>query len=406
MEALGVIIFVVALLFSVMLHETGHFVTAKAFGMKATRYFVGFGPTIWSTWRGETEYGIKALPLGGFVKIIGMHSLDDVEDPADEPRAFRQQPAWQRIIVLCAGSFMHIVLAFLLFFGLALGVGIANQNTTELGTISACVYPNVTALDNGAACTAKDQTSPAKLAGLRVGDQVIAFDGKRYSSWTQLGDAIRAAPVGSAATITVRRAGQTLTLHTTLASVSGRSGAYLGIAPGVVFQTASPARAVTYAGSLFGQVVVGSIQAAAALPGAVHDLFNKTKRAATVGGQVVHRPGQRGRGHRGRGGVQSGLAVQGQLRAAADRVVEHLRRHIQHAPAAAAGRRARRHRDLGADPGRLRPAARAPGPRPGRYFQGAAGVLQHLRAGDVPRLDPGGGGHREPVENRRLIPGP
>jgi membrane-associated protease RseP (regulator of RpoE activity) len=216
-----------------------------------------------------------------------MHSLDDVEDPADEPRAFRQQPAWQRIIVLCAGSFMHIVLAFLLFFGLALGVGIANQNTTELGTISACVYPNVTALDNGAACTAKDQTSPAKLAGLRVGDQVIAFDGKRYSTWTQLGDAIRAAPVGSAATITVRRAGQTLTLHTTLASVSGRSGAYLGIAPGVVFQTASPARAVTYAGSLFGQVVVGSIQAAAALPGAVHDLFNKNKRADTVGGQVT-----------------------------------------------------------------------------------------------------------------------
>jgi membrane-associated protease RseP (regulator of RpoE activity) len=287
MEALGVIIFVVALLFSVMLHETGHFVTAKAFGMKATRYFVGFGPTIWSTWRGETEYGIKALPLGGFVKIIGMHSLDDVEDPADEPRSFRQQPAWQRIIVLCAGSFMHIVLAFLLFFGLALGVGIANDNTTVLGTVSACVSPNVTALDNGAACTASDQASPAKLAGLRVGDQVIAFDGRRFSTWTQLGDAIRAAPAGSAATITVRRAGQTLTLHTTLASVSGRSGAYLGIAPGVVFQTASPARAVTYAGSLFGQVVVGSVQAVAALPGAVHDLFNKNKRADTVGGQVT-----------------------------------------------------------------------------------------------------------------------
>jgi membrane-associated protease RseP (regulator of RpoE activity) len=287
MEVLGVVIFVVALLLSVMLHETGHFVMAKKFGMKATRYFVGFGPTIWSTWRGETEYGIKALPLGGFVKIIGMHSLDDVEDPADEPRAFRQQPAWQRIIVLCAGSFMHLVLAFLLFAGLALGVGIANDNTTVLGTVSACVSPNVTALDNGAACTASDQASPAKLAGLRVGDQVIAFDGRRFSTWTQLGDAIRAAPVGSAATITVRRAGQTLTLHTTLASVSGRSGAYLGIAPGVVFQTASPARAVTYAGSSFGQVVTGSVQAVAALPGAVHDLFNKKKRADSVGGQVT-----------------------------------------------------------------------------------------------------------------------
>jgi membrane-associated protease RseP (regulator of RpoE activity) len=287
MEALGVVIFVVALLLSVMLHETGHFVMAKKFGMKATRYFVGFGPTIWSTWWGETEYGIKALPLGGFVKIIGMHSLDDVEDPADELRSFRRQPAWQRIIVLCAGSFMHFVLAFLLIAGLALGVGIANENTTVLGTVSACVSPNVTALDNGVACTASDKTSPAKLAGLRVGDQVIAFNGKRYSTWTQLGDAIRATPAGSAATITVLRSGQTLTLHTTLASVSGRSGAYLGIAPGVVFQTASPARAVTYSGSLIGQVVVGSAQAVAALPGALHDLFNKTKRADSVGGQVT-----------------------------------------------------------------------------------------------------------------------
>jgi membrane-associated protease RseP (regulator of RpoE activity) len=287
MDLIGWVIFVVALLFSVMLHESGHFVMAKKFGMKVTRYFVGFGPTLWSTWRGETEYGIKALPFGGFVKIIGMHSLDDVDDPADEPRSFRRQPAWQRIIVLCAGSFMHFVLAFLLIAGLALGVGIANDNTTELGTISSCVSPNVTALDNGAACTASDKTSPAKQAGLKAGDQVVAFDGKRYSNWTQLGDAIRAAKVGSAATITVLRAGQTLTLHTTLASVSGRSGAYLGIAPGVVFQTASPARAVTYAGSLFGQVVTGSAEAVASLPGSLHDLFNKKKRADTVGGQVT-----------------------------------------------------------------------------------------------------------------------
>ena len=136
MDLIGWVIFLVALLFSVMLHETGHFVTAKKFGMKATRYFVGFGPTLWSTRRGETEYGIKALPVGGFVKIIGMHSLDDVDDPADEPRSFRSHPAWQRIVVLCAGSFMHFVLAFVLIFGLALGIGIENDNTTQLGTIS------------------------------------------------------------------------------------------------------------------------------------------------------------------------------------------------------------------------------------------------------------------------------
>jgi membrane-associated protease RseP (regulator of RpoE activity) len=285
MNLLGWVIFLVALLFSVMLHESGHFVMAKKFGMKATRYFVGFGPTLWSTKRGETEYGIKAVPLGGFVKIIGMHSLDDVDDPADEARSFRSHPAWQRIVVLCAGSFMHFVLAFLLIFGLALGIGISSENTTQLGTVSTCVAANTTQLNNGT-CTASDRASPARLAGLRVGDQVTAFNGKPVSNWTQLGDAIRKAPAGSAADITVKRDGKTLTLHATLATVSGRSGAYLGIAPAVVFQLVNPVRAAQYAGSAFGQVVAGSVKGLGALPGAVTKLFSKD-RSSTAAGQVV-----------------------------------------------------------------------------------------------------------------------
>jgi len=284
MDLIGWVIFIVALLFSVMLHEAGHFVTAKKFGMKVTRFFVGFGPTLWSTWRGETEYGIKALPFGGFVKIIGMHSLDDVDDPADEPRSFRRQPAWQRIVVLCAGSFMHFVLAFLLIFGLALGIGIENVNTTQLGTISSCVASNVTQLDNGI-CTASDKPSPAKLAGLQPDDKVIAFDGKPVSNWTQLGNAIRAVHPGAPVTITVLRDGKTLTLHTTLATVSGRSGGYLGIAPTVVFSPANPIRAVQYAGVAFEQVIVGSAKAVAALPGALPKLFAKD-RGSTAAGQV------------------------------------------------------------------------------------------------------------------------
>jgi membrane-associated protease RseP (regulator of RpoE activity) len=284
MDLIGWFIFLVALLFSVMLHETGHFVVAKKFGMKCTRYFVGFGPTIWSTQRGETEYGIKALPFGGFVKIIGMHSLDDVDDPADEPRSFRRQPGWQRILVLCAGSFMHFVLAFLLIFGLAVGIGIENDNTTQLGTISTCVAANTTQLNNGT-CTASDKPSPARLAGLKIGDTVTAFDGKPVSNWTQLGNAIRQAPAGSDAAITVKRGGRTLTLHSTLASVSGRSGSYLGIAPSVVFQTANPVRAVQYAGTAFGQVVVGSVKAVGALPAALPKLFSKD-RGNTAAGQV------------------------------------------------------------------------------------------------------------------------
>jgi len=286
MDLIGWAIFIVALLVSVMLHETGHFVLAKRFGMKVTRYFVGFGPTIWSTWRGETEYGIKAIPLGGFVKIVGMHSLDDPDDPADELWSFRSHPAWQRILVLCAGSAMHFLLALVLVFGLALGVGIANDNVTQLGTISPCVPASVTAYDNGT-CVPSDRPSPAKLAGLRVGDTVTAFDGHPVSNFTQLGDAIRDVPPGSSATITVRRDGKLVTLHTKLASVSGRSASYLGIAPGVLFQVASPLGAIEYSGTTFGQVLVGSAQAVTAVPRELPKLFAKNPSSAAATGQVI-----------------------------------------------------------------------------------------------------------------------
>jgi membrane-associated protease RseP (regulator of RpoE activity) len=284
MDAIGVVIFIVALLVSVMLHETGHFVLAKRFGMKVTRYFVGFGPTIWSTWRGETEYGIKALPLGGFVKIVGMHSLDDPDDPADEARSFRSHPAWQRILVLLAGSAMHFILALVLIFGLALGVGIANDNN-QVGTISPCVPVSLTAYDNGS-CTGSHLISPAKLAGLRVGDVVTAIDGRPVSNFTQLTDDVRPLPPGTPVTITVRRDGKLVNLHTNVASVKGRSGSYLGVGPeGVVFQVASPLGAINYAGTTFGQVLTGSAQAVAALPGALPKLFAKD-RSSTAGGQV------------------------------------------------------------------------------------------------------------------------
>src|SRR6202012_753355 len=163
LDLLGWLIFLVALLVSVMLHETGHFVAAKRFGMKCTRYFVGFGPTIWSTWIGETEYVIKAVPLGGFVKIEGMTSLEEVA-PEDEARSFRRAPGWQRLIVLAAGSFMHFVIAAVLLFGLALTIGTVND------------------------CTGAQ--SPAQVAGLKVGDQVTSFDGTPVSNWTQLTKAI------------------------------------------------------------------------------------------------------------------------------------------------------------------------------------------------------------------------
>ena len=283
MDALGWLIFLVALLVSVMLHETGHFVAAKRFGMKATRYFVGFGPTLWSTRRGETEYGIKAFPVGGFVKIEGMTSLDDVE-PEDEPRSFRRAPGWQRLIVLAAGSFMHFVIAAVLIFGLALSIGVENDNTTKLGTVATCVPTNEQALTSGAACTSGAAKSPAVIAGLKVGDQVTGFNGAPVSNWTQLSNEILKVKPGTPVSLTVERDGHSLTLHTALAQVPGH-GSYFGIAPTTVFQRQNPIDAVKYVGTGFSQVVTGSVSALAHLPAAVPQLFAKD-RSSTAAGNV------------------------------------------------------------------------------------------------------------------------
>jgi membrane-associated protease RseP (regulator of RpoE activity) len=282
-DALGWLIFLVALLVSVMLHETGHFVTAKRFGMKCTRYFIGFGPTLWSTWRGETEYGIKAFPVGGFVKIVGMTSLDEV-DPEDEARSFRRAPGWQRLIVLAAGSFMHFVIAAVLIFGLALAIGIENDNTTKLGTVAACVPTNEHALTSGAACTSGEAKSPAVLAGLKVGDQVTAFNGAAVSNWTQLSSQILKVKPGTPITLTVQRDGHPLNLHTALAEVPGH-GSYFGIAPTTVFEKQGPLAAAKYVGTGFSQVVTGSVKALAQLPAAVPKLFSKD-RSSTAAGNV------------------------------------------------------------------------------------------------------------------------
>jgi membrane-associated protease RseP (regulator of RpoE activity) len=283
-DLLGWLIFLFALLASLMLHETGHFVAAKKFGMQATRYFVGIGPTIWSTVRGETEYGIKAIPLGGFVKITGMTSMDEV-DPEDEARSFRRAPGWQRLIVMVAGIVMQFILAFVLVFGLAMAIGIENDNTAQLGTVATCVPASQKALNNGAACTSSDAKSPASKAGLRVGDTIVGFDGTKVTSWTQLVDLIKNKNAGSAVAIEVLRGGRDVTLHTTLASVSGRKGGYLGIAPTAVFQRASPWGAITDAGSVFKQTIDGAGHTVAELPKTIPGLFAKD-RSSTAAGNV------------------------------------------------------------------------------------------------------------------------
>jgi membrane-associated protease RseP (regulator of RpoE activity) len=283
-DALGWLIFLVALVVSVMLHETGHFVTAKRFGMKCTQYFFGFGPTLWSFQRGETEYGVKAIPAGGFVKIVGMTSLDEV-DPEDEPRSFRQAPGWQRLIVLAAGSFMHFLLAAVLIFGLALTIGIENDNSTQLGTVAACVPTSEQALENGAACASGEAKSPAVLAGLKVGDEVTSFNGTAVSNWTQLSNAILKVKPGTPVSLTVERDGKAVTLHTALAEVPGH-GSYFGIAPATIFERQNPVDAVKYVGTGFSQTVTNTISALGQFPAAVPHLF-AANRSTTAGGNVT-----------------------------------------------------------------------------------------------------------------------
>ena len=280
---LGWVIFVAALLFSIMLHEAGHFFTAKKFHMKVTQFFVGFGQTLWSRRKGETEYGVKALPVGGFVKITGMTALEDV-DPADEPRSFRRQPGWQRAIVLAAGSFMHFALAFFLLIVLALGIGLASDNSTKIGSVSSCLPASATASASGT-CRPGESPSPARAAGIRDDDKIIAIAGKRVRNWTQLGAAIRSQPVGKPVAITVLRDGQQLVLHASPARIPGRKGSYLGIGNAATFQRLSPLGAVSYAGSTFGQILAGSVTAVGHLPAAIPDLFAKD-RAHTPAGQV------------------------------------------------------------------------------------------------------------------------
>ena len=209
---LGILIFVLALLFSIMLHEAGHLVTAKKFGMKVTQFFVGFGPTLWSRRQGRDRVRRQGDP-GRRLRQDRRHDPAGRDvDPADEPRSFRRQPGWQRTIVMAAGSFMHFVLAFVLLFALAIGIGLADRRAPRprSAAIDTCVPSSA---DQRPATPVESRRRPAKQAGIRAGDKIIAVAG---SAGAQLDPdwARRSAgqPAGTPVTVTVQRGGQRLTL--------------------------------------------------------------------------------------------------------------------------------------------------------------------------------------------------
>ena len=281
--ALGVVIFAIAILASIGLHELGHMIPAKKFGGKVTQYFVGFGPTVWSKQVGETEYGVKAIPLGGYVKIVGMlppgaEELDEDREhpvydedgnrvvhvrrtntgmftqlisdaraaewdtirPEDTDRLFYKMPWWKKVIVMSGGPTVNILIAFFIFWGVFAIYGThsweADAGRPVIDTVSKCVIPYV---DERTKCLPGDPTAPAYEAGLRPGDVVTTFNGTAVTDWTQLRALIRGNSDGTAV-IGYERDGLQLT-GTTSTTVEARPASqtdqtlkqvgFLGVSP-------------------------------------------------------------------------------------------------------------------------------------------------------------------------------
>ena len=233
----GIAVFVALVLF-IVAHEAGHYFAAKATGMKVTEFFLGFGPRIWSFKKGETEYGIKPIPFGAYVKVIGMSSIDEV-DPEDEDRTYRSKPFWAKSLVVLSGVAANFLIAYLIFFGLALTQGrpvIENDATVPTTTVG-----QVVELEGS-------QTTAGRI-GLLPQDMIIAIDGAATPEWADLVAALE----GKAGDITVVRDGEELVLTGELGTrvVDGSERGFLGISPAPLFRDLSVGESIVDAGNQF-----------------------------------------------------------------------------------------------------------------------------------------------------------
>lgn len=232
--AIGVLVLVVGILVSIALHEVGHMVPAKRFGVRVSQYMVGFGPTLWSRTRGETEYGFKAIPAGGYVRMIGMYptpeavgnppvrgffsrmaadareaSAEEIR-PGEDGRAFYRLSTPKKLVVMLGGPVMNLVIAVVLLAIVLVGIGVQGSSTT-LASVSQCVLP---ATSTATECTDADPAAPGAAAGLQPGDTVVEYDGVAIESWDQLSGLIRGTGAQEVP-IVVERDGERLTLAVT-----------------------------------------------------------------------------------------------------------------------------------------------------------------------------------------------
>ncbi|WP_280637405.1 site-2 protease family protein [Nocardioides sp. W7] len=316
---LGVVIFAVAILVSIGLHELGHMIPAKKFGGKVTQYFIGFGPTVWSKRVGETEYGVKAIPLGGYVKIVGMlppgatAAADEVTydadgnqvtrvrksntgmftqlisdaraaewelvGPDDNDRLFYKLPWWKKVVVMAGGPTVNLLIAFFLFLLVFSTYGVKSEEVDAgppvIAAVSECVIPYS---ESGRDCLASDKISPALDAGLLPGDTVTSFNGTAITGWDQLRELIRDNE-GGTATIGYERDGQSLT-GTTSTTVEARPESetsetlrevgFLGVVPTTSVQTETGG--VLFTLDQMGSMTVQTVEALATLPVKVWDV--------------------------------------------------------------------------------------------------------------------------------------
>jgi membrane-associated protease RseP (regulator of RpoE activity) len=307
MTVLGIVVFAVGLMISIAWHELGHLTWAKIFKIRVPQYMVGFGPTLFSRHRGETEYGFKAIPLGGYIRMIGMFPPGEdgrvtarstspwrsmIEDarsaayeelkPGDEERMFYTRKPWKRVIVMFAGPFMNLVLAVALFLTVFMGFGI-NMSTTVVGQVSDCVISqaDTSHRDPNNPCRPSDPTAPAKAAGLKAGDKFLEFNGKPVTKWSQLSDDIRDG--SGTVSIEVLRDGKRVTLHPTLTTnivaktdsdgnpTDGTLKAgFLGFSPASHIQPLGLGDSVTHMGDMARQ----GVDSLVSLPKRIPDLWN------------------------------------------------------------------------------------------------------------------------------------
>jgi membrane-associated protease RseP (regulator of RpoE activity) len=224
---LGIILFALGICISVALHEAGHMGAAKAFGMRVRRYFIGFGPTLWSFRRGETEYGLKGIPFGGFCDIAGMTAMDEVT-PEEAPRAMWRYPTWKRFVVMVSGSITHFIVGFVILYLMAITMGLPNPinpaaEPPKVDTVNDCVVDKGSSSADGCKAGAP---APAKDAGLRPGDLVLSVDGTPTPTWGDMTKKVEG--LSGPAEFEIRRGDENLTLTVDVAQVTGVNGGKAG----------------------------------------------------------------------------------------------------------------------------------------------------------------------------------